>query len=220
MSSPRSSSVRLSRFLADVGFSLQRGLGLFRRGLVSLRSRGWRATWDRVRLQLRRASPATASTLYAPQAIPFAPFSLASLDATSAATPSASIVIPVYNGFAHTLNCLRALAAHPPAASFEVIVVDDGSSDETTTALPQIAGVRYRVRSENGGFIAACNDGAAQARGDYLVFLNNDTVPQPGWLDALLAHLRRSCRCWPRRRAIAVPRRPPARSRWRGLRRR
>ena len=52
--------------------------------------------------------------------------------------------------------------------------------------MPQVAGLRYHRRAGNGGFIAACNDGAALARGDFLVFLNNDTVPQPGWLDALL----------------------------------
>src|SRR5690606_33255516 len=44
----------------------------------------------------------------------------------------------------------------------------------------------YHRRAANGGFIAACNEGAALARGDVLVLLNNDTVPQPGWLDALL----------------------------------
>ena len=58
--------------------------------------------------------------------------------------------------------------------------------DETAIALPQVAGLRYHRRATNGGFIAACNDGAALAHGEYLVFLNNDTVPQPGWLDALL----------------------------------
>jgi GT2 family glycosyltransferase len=66
-------------------------------------------------------------------------------------------------------------------------VVDDGSSDETERALIQVGGLHYHRRSQNGGFIAACNDGAALASGDFLVFLNNDTLPQPGWLDALLA---------------------------------
>jgi GT2 family glycosyltransferase/glycosyltransferase involved in cell wall biosynthesis len=100
--------------------------------------------------------------------------------------PAASIIIPVFNQVDHTLNCLRALAEHPPAAECEIIVVDDGSSDETARWLPLIAGLKYHRRSENGGFIAACNDGSSLARGDYLVFLNNDTVPQPRWLDALL----------------------------------
>src|SRR5207342_748674 len=86
----------------------------------------------------------------------------------------------------HTLACLRALAAHPPHAAIEILVVDDGSSDATTTALPRVAGLRYHRRAANGGFIAACNDGASLSRGAFVVFLNNDTIPQPGWLDALL----------------------------------
>lgn len=180
----------LASSLADLGFLLQRGLGLIRRGWASLHGRGWRATWERTRLQLRRGPQVPPPVLFAPKRAPFATFTIASVDAPNDGintTPVASIVIPVYNGFALTLDCLGAIAEHPPAATFEVIVVDDGSSDETVTALPQIIGVRYRVRRENGGFIATCNDGAAQARGEYLVFLNNDTVPQPGWLDAMLA---------------------------------
>lgn len=171
----------MSFSLADARFLLHRGLGLIRRGWASLRTRGWRTTIDRVRTQFRRAAPLPIDTLYLPAPSAFSPFPVATSDA-----PTASIVIPVYNQFAHTLACLRALAAHPPETPFEVIVVDDGCSDDTVSALPRIAGVRYHRRSQNGGFIAACNDGASLARGEYLIFLNNDTLPQPGWLDALL----------------------------------
>jgi GT2 family glycosyltransferase/glycosyltransferase involved in cell wall biosynthesis len=167
--------------LAEARFLFDRALGLARRGLVSLRTRGWRASWQRVTAQLQRAPAARRAHLYAPDDAPFAPFTV-----PASTAPRASIVIPVYDQFAHTLACLRALAAHPPPAAGEILVVDDGSSDEIATALPQVAGLRYHRRRENGGFIAACNDGASLARGEFLVFLNNDTIPQPGWLDALL----------------------------------
>jgi GT2 family glycosyltransferase len=170
--------------VADARFLFARAIGLIRRGWTSLHTRGWRASWARVRMQFGRRQGAEGTRLYAPAATPFAPFAIPHVDI--AQVPRASIVIPVYNHFAHTLACLRALAEHPPHASCEVIVVDDGSSDETTTALPQVAHLHYHRRATNGGFIAACNDGASLARGDVLVFLNNDTVPQPGWLDALL----------------------------------
>lgn len=171
----------MSFSLADARFLFDRALGLARRGWASLRTRGWRATWARVQTQFHRVPGQSRAALYFPAPAPFAPFSV-----PHGETPRASIVIPVYNQFAHTHLCLRALAEHPPQASCEIIVVDDGSSDETATALPQVQGLRYHRRRENGGFIAACNDGAALACGEYLVFLNNDTVPQPGWLDALL----------------------------------
>ena len=166
---------------ADATFLLNRAAGLLRRGWLSLRTRGLRSSLERLRAHLVPPSPALREGLYLPPAIPFAPFSLPTSEA-----PVASVVIPVYGQFAHTLACLRALAAHPPAVAFEAIVVDDGSDDDTPRLLPGIAGLRYHRRAANGGFIAACNDGAALARGEYLVLLNNDTVPQPGWLDALL----------------------------------
>ena len=165
---------------AEARFWIARAMGLWRRGWASRRSRGLAASWQRLKLQFRR-NAAPARTLYAPEAAPFAPFSI-----PTSGTPRASIVIPVYGAFAHTLACLRALAAHPPRAAFEVIVVDDASPDDSVAKLEQIDGIRLHARECNGGFIAACNDGAAQARGEFLIFLNNDTVPQPGWLDALL----------------------------------
>jgi GT2 family glycosyltransferase len=166
----------------ELRFLFDRGTGLFRRGVASLRTRGWRASWQRVLRQLRRVPASQRPALYLPEPQPFAPFAVPLSDA-----PRASIVIPVYNQFAHTLACLRAIAAHPPHAAIEVIVVDDGSSDDTERCLQRVDGLRYLRRAQNGGFIASCNDGASLARGDYLVFLNNDTLPQPGWLERLLA---------------------------------
>ena len=168
--------------IADARFLLTRAAGLIHRGLLSLRTRGPRASLARLRAQLLPPPRALRQALYLPAAAPFSPFALATSE-----RPRASIVIPVYGQFTHTLACLRALAEHPPQLPFEVIVVDDGSSDETPELLPRVGGLRYHRRAANGGFIAACNDGAGLAHGDCLVLLNNDTVPQPGWLDALLA---------------------------------
>jgi hypothetical protein len=164
----------------EARFWTARAFGLWRRGCASLRNRGLQASWQRLKLQFRRSAIATHA-LYSPAPDPFAPFNLPTSDA-----PLASIVIPVHGAFAHTLACLRAITAHPPAAAFEVIVVDDASPDDSLVRLSQIEGLRLHSRSTNGGFIAACNDGAAMARGEYVIFLNNDTVPQPGWLDTLL----------------------------------
>ncbi len=164
----------------DARFWILRALGLWRRSWASLRSRGWEASWQRARLQLAPRVQ-RRQDLYAPPGDRFAPFAVGTSDA-----PRASIVIPVHGAFAHTLACLRAIAAQPPLAAFEVIVVDDASPDDTLANLARVDGIRVHARASNGGFIAACNDGAALARGDTLVFLNNDTVPQPGWLDAML----------------------------------
>ncbi|MGH8031889.1 MAG: glycosyltransferase [Luteimonas sp.] len=172
----------MSYSLADARFLIDRGTGLVRRGLVSLRTRGWRASWPRVVAQFRHVPAAQRPALYAPATQPRVPAALA----TSTA-PRASVVIPVHGQLAHTLACLHALAEHSPRAGFEVIVIDDASPDDSGDVLPGIAGLRYHRRAVNGGFIKACNDGAALAIGEYVVFLNNDTVPQPGWLDALLA---------------------------------
>ena len=129
----------------------------------------------------RLAQERPARPLWLPASQPFSPFAVPAAEA-----PLASLIIPVYGQLQMTLDCLRALTARPPALPVEIIVVDDGSPDDTAACLPRVQGLRYHLRPRNGGFIAACNDGAALARGRYLVFLNNDTLPQPGWLEALL----------------------------------
>jgi GT2 family glycosyltransferase len=99
-----------------------------------------------------------------------------------------SIVIPVHGRAGLTKQCIDAMLAEPPRAAFEVIVVDDASPDQTAAVVSAYGDpVRVVRRDENGGFARACNDGAAAASGEYLAFLNNDTVPVAGWLDALVA---------------------------------
>jgi GT2 family glycosyltransferase/glycosyltransferase involved in cell wall biosynthesis len=105
--------------------------------------------------------------------------------------PEVSVIIPVYGKFAYTYQCLASIAKALPRASIEVIVVDDCSPDETIfTASVVGGGIRYLRAPRNGGFIASCNLGAAAARGAQLLFLNNDTEVQEGWVDALLDTFR------------------------------
>jgi GT2 family glycosyltransferase/glycosyltransferase involved in cell wall biosynthesis len=116
-----------------------------------------------------------------PLDVPFAPFALPVAEA-----PQVSVIIPIHGKLAYTLACLRSLARHGARAPFEVIVVDDASPDESVAVLAQIEGLRLLRNAHNLGFIDSCNAGAAAARGDYLLFLNNDTQVTSGWLDALL----------------------------------
>lgn len=91
-----------------------------------------------------------------------------------------------------TALCLAALAANRPRVTHEVVVVNNGSTDATRYLLRRHRRqCRVITNRENRGFAAACNQGAARARGEYLVFLNNDTLPHPGWLDALVDVARR-----------------------------
>ena len=97
-----------------------------------------------------------------------------------------SIIIPVFNQLEYTHACLASLQVVEEQTRFEVIVVDDCSTDSTQEVVTRIPGVVYLRNDSNSGFIASCNTGAKAARGKYLVFLNNDTLVKPGWLTALV----------------------------------
>jgi len=100
--------------------------------------------------------------------------------------PDVSIIVPVHNKFAVTYYCLTALLFAYNRASFEVILVDDGSSDETLDILDLVDGIVYLRNETSQGFIRSCNRGASAARGQYVVMLNNDTEPTTRWLDELI----------------------------------
>ena len=101
-------------------------------------------------------------------------------------TPQVSIVIPVHNKFDYTYRCLASLALMPVRTSFEVVLVDDGSTDQTVDVASLMRGVRVVRHDEAKGFVHACNAGAAAARGDFVLLLNNDTEVTPHWLDRLV----------------------------------
>ena len=101
--------------------------------------------------------------------------------------PAASIIIPVYNNVLDTLLCVLSLLESAPKSAFEIIVADDCSDDATAQLVSKIGGaVRHIRQPKNYGFVGNCNAAAKHARGHTLIFLNNDTLVLPGWLEGLL----------------------------------
>ncbi|WP_082121138.1 glycoside hydrolase family 99-like domain-containing protein [Dyella japonica] len=110
------------------------------------------------------------------------------------ASPDVTILVPVYNHLTTTLECLASIADHASAAgaSFEVLIADDASTDESHRVLAAIPHVRVVTQPSNLGFLRNCNAAAAQAKGRLIVLLNNDVQVTEGWLEALVACMDRS----------------------------
>ena len=104
------------------------------------------------------------------------------------ATPAAlvSIVIPIHNQLEYTLRCLSSIRAQTEGIAYEVIVIDDASNLSVFLALQAVPGLRVIRNFNNLGFLHSCNRGVFNARGQYILLLNNDTEVTAGWLEALL----------------------------------
>ena len=100
--------------------------------------------------------------------------------------PLVSIIVCFYDAIEITSRCIDRIRQNTSGQGYELILVDDASSDADAGRLGALPGLRYTRSERNLGFTGAANLGARHARGEYLVFLNNDTEVQPGWLEALL----------------------------------
>jgi GT2 family glycosyltransferase len=104
--------------------------------------------------------------------------------------PAISIIIVSYNARADLERCLESLAAAPPRASYEIVVVDNASSDGSVDAVRQWPNVRVLVQSSNRGFAAANNAGIRVTTGELILLLNSDTIVPAGAIESLSERLR------------------------------
>jgi GT2 family glycosyltransferase/glycosyltransferase involved in cell wall biosynthesis len=174
-------NARLAGVRARIAFRTTHVRTTLARARGSLAQRGVRGTLSRIVAELRGRGPARTRVTYSAPRDDFARFAV-----PTHATPRVSIVMPVYNKIAYTSACLRSIAEHAGRVPFEVIVVDDCSTDRTAERLADVDGIRAIRNAENLGFVGSCNAGAAAARGELVLFLNNDTRVTAGWLEALV----------------------------------
>ena len=97
----------------------------------------------------------------------------------------ASVIVPTFNGACRIGTCLEALLKQTPPKNIEILVVNDGSTDNTVGAVERFSGVRL-ISQANAGPAAARNRGALEARGTIILFTDDDCVATPDWLDAML----------------------------------
>ena len=97
----------------------------------------------------------------------------------------ASIIVPTFNGACRIGTCLEALLKQTPPKNIEILVVNDGSTDNTVGAVERFSGVRL-ISQANAGPAAARNRGALEARGTIILFTDDDCVPRQDWIDAMV----------------------------------
>jgi GT2 family glycosyltransferase len=137
----------------------------------------------------RRPTRLPAATVETAMGIPPSP----RVDEGRVGPPEASIVVVSFESALYTRMCLETVLFNTADQAFELLVVENGSTDGSREYLEALAGRDARVtviaNEENRGFPAACNQGLEAAKGDCLVLLNSDTLVAPGWLARLRSHL-------------------------------
>ena len=162
---------------------------LLKKFVFSLQEEGWKPALKKTKRKIIKILTGKSSSEFEEQVLESAklaeprPLEIASSD-----NPLVSIIIPVYNQFAYTFNCLESLSVNlSPDLAYEIIIVNDASSDETLEQLATlVTGIKVLTNAENSGFIRSCNYGASQAKGQYLYFLNNDTRILENCLESLV----------------------------------
>jgi GT2 family glycosyltransferase/2-polyprenyl-3-methyl-5-hydroxy-6-metoxy-1,4-benzoquinol methylase/glycosyltransferase involved in cell wall biosynthesis/Flp pilus assembly protein TadD len=122
-----------------------------------------------------------------------------SASASASGVKLVSIVIPVFNKWEYTENCLDSIVKNVRYPNYEVIVVDNASTDATQESMARWCSrhdrIKYIRNEMNLGFVDACNLGAEQAKSDYVLLLNNDTTVKEGWLESLVDFAEKTPDC-------------------------
>lgn len=101
--------------------------------------------------------------------------------------PTVSVIIPVYNEFDYTYNCLKSILKNTGNIAYEILIADDCSTDVTKDIEKIAKNVRRITTKENVRFLRNCNHAARYAKGKYILFLNNDTQVQANWMAPLVS---------------------------------
>jgi GT2 family glycosyltransferase len=162
---------------------------LLKKFIFSLQEEGWKPALKKTKRKIIKVITGRGSSDFEEQVIESAKLAeLRPLEIASSDNPLVSIIIPVYNQFAYTFNCLESLSVNLSSdLAYEIIIVNDASTDETLEQLAVlVTGIKVLTNAENSGFIRSCNYGASQAQGKYLYFLNNDTRILENCLESLI----------------------------------
>lgn len=192
--------------LEDAVRAQSRLLEAWQQAVAGLRaSRSWRATRPLRWLATKLGRPAEGGTDPPPAVALPAPLDLArprraglplhGLRFAEHEAPLVSIVVTAYGGFGMTLECLRSIRRHAGGIAMEVLLLEDASGEEEMQRFRGVPGLRYVENPANLGFLRSANQALGLARGEYIHFLNNDTVVGAGWLSALLETFARFHDC-------------------------
>ena len=179
---------RYLRLVLVKGSNSARGWRTAKLAWTLAKSEGWRALLDRVK---------ASAALYGSQSEGAGPRDLIvhapSRDFSGrprvqpSEWPVATVIIPVFNNLSYTAACVEAVTQCAGNVPYEIIVADDGSDDGTAEWCGSVPHLLHVVTGQGAGFVLNCNRAAAEARGRWLLFLNNDTLVQPGFLEAMVA---------------------------------
>lgn len=97
-----------------------------------------------------------------------------------------SIIILTYNQLDYTKQCIDSIRKYTAAGTYELIVIDNKSTDGTPEWLSQQHDILAVLNDRNEGFPKGCNQGIALAKGENVLLLNNDVIVTPRWLDLLV----------------------------------
>ena len=115
------------------------------------------------------------------------PFQIGPKPVVTQTTRRVTILVPVHGQWHWTERCLKALALTEAADLADVVVIDDASKDDTFLNMKRFPWAEVRQTPKNLGFTRACNFGALEVETEFILFLNNDTEPLPGFLASLLS---------------------------------